>query len=531
MKIYILGLAGLLGLGVFSSCNKFLDTLPDDRIELTGTDSEVTEKVRKLMISAYQGGNYITTTVLSADNVMEMQDNISYGSLFSEELYNWKAPTQDKNESPLTYWEDAYASINTANTAIQLLDQVKDSPEKTALEGEAYLVRAYNMFMLVNLFCHSYNQQYLDTDLGLFYPTKAETKLNPKGTRGSLADAYKKIEKDLLEGLAKVNDTYYKQPKFHFNRQAALAFASRFYLFTQQWDKVVEVSNQLLGSDPLRYVANWDAINAAATSSQLNRRARAFTNPENASNFLMYTPYAMLCTLTSLGYYDWTLRYNHTSELTETDTYLASTPWGTMRPTNYRLALHAYAYPREKWAQPIHPYEFQITDEVAQTGFLRSVYSAFTGEEVLLNRMEAYAHLGRYEEALQDINLLVGRFYKNVNTVTEDNILNWFNTTEYSQTLAPTPKKVFHPDFPIAEDGKQEAYLQTIVHLKRIVLLNRGLRWFDVKRYGIEIERVILPGAGLPLQATGNILVARDPRRAIQIPSKILSAGMEPNPR
>lgn len=39
---------------------------------------------------------------------------------------------------------------------------------------------------------------------------------------------YEKIEKDLKLGLSLVNDDYYVKPKFHFNKKAAYAFASRF---------------------------------------------------------------------------------------------------------------------------------------------------------------------------------------------------------------------------------------------------------------------------------------------------------------
>ncbi len=41
----------------------------------------------------------------------------------------------------------------------------------------------------------------------------------------------------------------YSEPKFHFNKEAGKAFASRFYLIKGNWDRVIELSNDL-GSRP-----------------------------------------------------------------------------------------------------------------------------------------------------------------------------------------------------------------------------------------------------------------------------------------
>ena len=48
--------------------------------------------------------------------------------------------------------------------------------------------------------------------------------------RGTLAELYQKIEADMLKGIALVG-TKYAKPKFHFTKQAAYAFATRFYLY------------------------------------------------------------------------------------------------------------------------------------------------------------------------------------------------------------------------------------------------------------------------------------------------------------
>ena len=58
--------------------------------------------------------------------------------------------------------------------------------------------------------------------------------------------------------------------------------------------------------------------------------------------------------------------------------------------------------------------------------------------------------------------------------------------------------------------------------------MHEGLRWPDIKRYGIVIYRRSI--------ANNNIVVTdempvNDARRAMQIPKSVVLAGMQPNPR
>jgi hypothetical protein len=62
-----------------------------------------------------------------------------------------------------------------------------------------------------------------------------------------------------------------------------------------------------------------------------------------------------------------------------------------------------------------------------------------------------------------------------------------------------------------------------VLHFRRIETLFDGLRWFDLKRYGIEITHKI------GRTRVENLLI-NDPRRAIQIPQEVIGAGMEENP-
>ena len=90
------------------------------------------------------------------------------------------------------------------------------------------------------------------------YITEPESTLNPHYDRPSVAYDYQMIEKDLLEGLSLMSDAVYKNPRYHFNSKAAYMFASRFYLFYQQPEKVVEYATKALGSNPEALMRDYD---------------------------------------------------------------------------------------------------------------------------------------------------------------------------------------------------------------------------------------------------------------------------------
>ena len=62
-------------------------------------------------------------------------------------------------------------------------------------------------------------------------------------------------------------------------------------------------------------------------------------------------------------------------------------------------------------------------------------------------------------------------------------------------------------------------------HFRRIVTVHNGMRFFDLKRYGIEYTHVI------GKESRTETMTMLDPRKALQIPNEVISAGLEPNDR
>ena len=168
------------------------------------------------------------------------------------------------------------------------------------------------------------------------------------------------------------------------------------------------------------------------------------------------------------------------------------------------------------------------------------MFPALTSEEVKLNMIEAYIMKGDYDKALSNFNIWMHNFTSYTKTVAmadiekvygeyqEDEETGVTRGMKYYTPTKPTPKKELHPDFTV-EKGDQEAFLQCLLHCRRIMTLHEGLRWFDIKRYGITIYRRTLDGS-MNITVTDTMDVD-DPRRAIQLPASVIKAGLEANPR
>ena len=81
------------------------------------------------------------------------------------------------------------------------------------------------------------------------------------------------------------------------------------------------------------------------------------------------------------------------------------------------------------------------------------------------------------------------------------------------------------PSTEYAVNDNIEPLLQCVLHYRRIELIHTGMRWFDLKRYGIEISHAIGKEPRI------ETLTKLDPRRALQIPNEVIAAGIEPNNR
>ena len=530
MKKIITIFCSLASLVLFASCDKFLDTMPDNRAEI---DTE--EKIQSLLTSAYADHSYIMLAEYFCDDLDRFNnDNVS--SRFFDQLWAWEDINESNNESPENVWGAFYSAISSANHALQAIDQLveeNDGKWTTSLKqerAEALLCRAFGHFVLVNIFSKHYNTKTSTTDLGITYMEEPETTLKPEYTRGTVAEVYEKIERDLKEALLDVSDSYYSVPKYHFNPKAAYAFATRFYLYYEKWDEAIKWADACLGTAPKTMLRNYQAISQMAQSA--GPITQEYINAELNCNLLLISVYSSCGT--TLGNYTTNKRYAHGNYISLQETGKADNVWSTA--ANQWAPMKTYSGTNREYCIYWRlPYLFEYTDAVAGIGYTRTVYPAFTADECLLNRAEAYIHKKDYESALADMNLWAANVSKAPVTLTAELVNEFYNAQEYSYEdkfqMMSTLKKHLNPDFPIDEEGSiQETMFHCVLAMRRIETMPQGIRWFDVKRFGIEIPRRRMDGSGQPYELV-DWMAKDDPRRAIQLPPKVISAGVEPNPR
>lgn len=508
-----------------AGCNDFLDTMPDNRAQL---DSE--EKIQSILTSAYIDHEPVLVAELVSDNMDDYGANNPNTNRWFDETFAWKDETEDANESLNSFWESAFVAIASANEALQAIEEMGTATNSLKeCKAEALLCRAYNHFMLGCMFCKPYTAT-ASNDLGLPYIEHPETELNPQYERGTLAELYSKIDRDIQEALPLIGDSHYKVPKYHFNTKAAYAFACRFYLYYEKWEEAIKYANLCLGSQPKTMLRDWKGM--ANMTQQADAITNEYVNANSNANLLMLTGYSTLGIV--FGPYRNYSRYSHGQYLAMNEDMRATNIWGG--------ALSFYMTPKvytgtnmDKTIFWKMPYMFEYTDPVAGIGYNHTVYPAFTTDECLLNRAEAYILLKQYDEAAADLTIWMQNITKSTKTLTPANIAQFYDAQEYSYSdtegLQSTLKKHLNPAFQIEEEGStQENMLQCMLGFRRIETMHAGLRWFDIKRYGIEIPRRVMNASGTP-QYKSDFLSKDDKRRALQIPLKVREAGLEANPR
>lgn len=503
-----------------TSCDKFLDELPDDRAELNSV-----EKVKNFLVSAYS--THLPDYILeySSDNVKS--NGKSYSCYTDQDkLYHWEdVEDANYNDCPKWVWNGQYTAIATANQALEALDALEATTETNALRAEALLCRAFGMFQLANTFCMSWNPEKADTYPGLPYPKQAGISVDERGT---LAELYKNINDDIEEALPMLNDSYLAIPKYHFNAKAAYAFAARFNLYYLNDDKAIEYASKVLGENPQSVLRNVYAYTLLSGSSDINN-----SYMRDDANIMLNTAYSSIGrAFQGSGSY---MRYAHNQEITTYETFWATMPWGSGSSNNTLYEARMLYGNANIVMYPKMFEQFEVTDKVAQTGFAHIVDPVFTTDETLLVRAEAYTRKKEYTKALADVNAWISVHCRpRLGTATRP-VLTEESVNAFMDGLAEVPavieatkqrgiKKPLHPQGFTVEEGTMTNMLYLILQIRRLETYWQGLRFIDIKRYGIEFSHDIEGEDPIAFKAG-------DLRGAIQLPADVLAAGLPANPR
>ena len=521
----------LASVAILASCSDQLDTLPDNRTTL-----DTPKKIAGLLVTAYPDRTPTLFNEWMSDNTDYMGAQNSQGNRGGDQYFFWQEQTEGGNDSPEQVWMLYYEGVYKANEALAAIED-QGGPKNDILrnsKGEALLIRAYDHFILANEFCRPYNGKTSTKDAGLYYATGIAdfSAAAEQSNRGTVADVYEKIAADIEAGIPLLNDTY-EVPKYHFNKQAAYAFATRFYLYYEKWEKAKEYADKLLGSNPAASLRDYRALQAMplSKSEQAVKIAEAYCSASADCNLLVQTSVsnagmALAPWLTSK-------RYTLTNYLSETELFQSNNIWGTSsnliwKPFTVNSGESNFALLMKL------PREFEIRNTTTGSGYLRTLNVDFTMDEALLNRAEAEIMLGQNDAACADMTIWMKNFFNTNVTLTPTSVQTYFKTVPYAYAdaakMVPSFKKHISPRFTIdAEGSVQESLLQCLLNFRRIETVHQGMRWMDIRRYNIEIPRRLIGANGRPSKNL-DWLEKDDPRQVVQIPQSIREAGVAGNP-
>ncbi|MEO8763429.1 MAG: RagB/SusD family nutrient uptake outer membrane protein [Ginsengibacter sp.] len=471
---------------VSTSCNKYLEKEPDNRAKL---DSP--EKVSELLGTAYPQANYQSFAETMSDNVTDIGNGETNNIIHDPYFYiDTKENAQD---TPENYWYGCYSAIAAANQALATISKAANPNDYSAQKAEALVARAYAHFMLVNFFSKFYDQATATTDPGIPYVTEPETVFIKQYDRKTVQYDYDMIEKDLLEGLPFLQDKNYTIPRFHFNRAAASAFATRFYLYKKDYAKVIQYANEAVPDNNfLPLLRGWNTTYQDITD--VTELFKIYANATEPANLLLVETIS-----------DWARNYysNRYGVSEQKIAEIIPRPDAITKGI-FAFKLYSVSEGTHNLVPKIDEYFVKLSVN-ANIGTAYVMVPLFTAEEVLFNQAEAYAYLGNTNAAIADLNAYASRRILNYSVgthkMTPAKINAAFGTTDIMQGL-----------------------ILAILYYRRAEFIHEGLRWFDIVRYKIPVEHTLLGGQTVTLSAD-------DPRKVLQIPQSTSLAGLTPNAR
>lgn len=563
---------------ITAGCSDFLDKSPDERIDVSNMSED---QFLAFIRGAYPTSNYAWICELSSDNYVDLNAphlpakesdkqtlihfNLTPYNAMDDEIFAFEpVKSSIAQDSPSAIWSGNYGSVAQCNMILKALgdkygidvnkreadfngdktayDEYRKQLESAlstrlrAVRAEALVLRAYNHFILVNVFSKAFRDWELSkNDIGIPYVKIPENKVMVEYDRGTVASVYSEIKADLLEGMKDISDINCEKPAWRFTTKAANAFAARFCLYTRDYESVVKYANAVLGED---YAMLADKLmdntvfKGATMGSDYTTR---WQSPTAANNIMLLTTYSLL-SRHAAGF-----RYGLSSIPLREIYYRTGVNWHwTAHP---HAIISGALYYRSKsdygfFGQKIGE-EFEYSDKIAGIGYPHNIRREFTGNQLLLERAEAHMMLNENDLAIKDLiayddtrrrmdeeNAKVYVQNGGMDELTPELINRWFSRTSnpncksldtwngWFSTMSPTYPQLTDEQLPI---------MNCLNEMRRYETVQEGFRFFDLKRWGFVYSHDVSDGTGDKITIT---LESLDPRRAIEVPQECLAAGI-----
>ncbi|HEY1165777.1 MAG TPA: RagB/SusD family nutrient uptake outer membrane protein [Chitinophaga sp.] len=237
-----------------SSCDKFLDAKPDDRLAVPSTIPDL-----QLLLDDYAlNTQYPTAQELAADNFYFTTDDWNTLSQLDRDIYSWQ-----KDDQTLDRWAAVYQAVLKVNLVLDNIDGVQHSASEQAawnnVKGSALFFRAFYFYGIAQVFTLPYNKSSASVNLGI--PLRLNADYTEVSVRASQEETYQQIITDLQQAvsLLPVMPVIKSRP----SKPAAYGLLARVYLEMQEYalagayaDSCLQLYKRLIDYNTLDPAAN-----------------------------------------------------------------------------------------------------------------------------------------------------------------------------------------------------------------------------------------------------------------------------------
>jgi len=482
----------LLVFGAFS-CENYLEEVPQNKLNPT-TVTDYRELLNYGYVTTQRIMPYLEALGDDVDLILEerARDFVNADSYMSAYLFE---DTHETSMGQDIAFSNLYQSIYYANLIITRIDDAESvvlgddmQDYKDNLKGEAYALRAFSYFYLVNLYGEHFDPTTASSALGvpINFSTGAEDQGYP---RASVEEVYSLMLSDLENAVSLMEaNIVEKTSKIQFNAESAGALLSRVALYMQKWDKTIEAASNVL---EVNNTVN-DIAGLTDTFNQDNDREWSllrvgpdYLDDENSNVFFVNGVTENIPLVSFYPTYSTFSVNRELADLYEEGDVRRYYFLGTLERVVEGIDFQKLVLLKSRstisffgWYQP-----------TTFDGYSR----VLRVEEVLLNRAEAYAKKGDLQLAINDLNAI--RVKK----------------------IDP----VYYTDLDVA-DFTQASLIDFVLEERRRELCFEGHRFFDLKRTTRPgMTRVGYEGDVIK-EAT---ILQDDPRYILQIPENELEAN------
>ncbi|MCD8185848.1 MAG: RagB/SusD family nutrient uptake outer membrane protein [Rikenellaceae bacterium] len=484
----------------WSGCG-MLDIQPVNRVI-----PETVQDFESVLVAGYPSTDiFIPLAFLTDDVYLNEQTEQASIPADYQPFFVWAGTHQPGGQENDPLWGQFYKSIFYANTIIENLPDLKPSLAEQELYetilGEAYALRAYSLFYLVNLYADVYAPENLDKP-GVPLALAADDVNNYLGNndRQTVGIVWDQLVRD-LETAADYLRAKPSKGVYRFDYYSLHALKARAYLFMGEYEKTIQAATEVIDAKTLFnmniFQSRIDAEEKGNQyvfgdyygfiSSDYRKEVLLFTGNQASNNAFYYWKGQHK---PDYSIYDLCMRYQGPFD--------DRTDIESMPVADYRAYAYCYFMPSDADDYPL----------VGRTCYKMYTYSgdptyhiAFKLSEMYVTRAEALMRSSAPNKAraVADLNAL---------------LKNRIRESVFEELTAE-------------QFATNEAVINRILEERRLeTVLEAGLRWFDLRRLG-------KPELRHSYRNNLYTLYENDPRYLLQIPlsEQIASPDMPLNPR